>query len=723
MNNKAPSYSYCYLDQLSPAEVFQLLIKASQKYRGQYLDRVHVVFTGGMPFKFIDLEVPYPYEDRKWGSPAEKGTFAVLVEAFKEMTGRQERHTFPGGDTRGILEGIAWLLLKSANETDEKIAGGKGDQYLVVTCAVDEKAAELLFRNLCFHATSTRVSSFDIDPAKGAGCRYLYHIKDDPRRKSSFSSVAAGGLFDQHSCQVVKGFETEGHVTFLPQEAQPGERKLHYFCRLVEAAPILFGSKEYKNSLGLTAAVLQWPGAPGTLAKSGPGEPGTGAEMEVEFLYLGELRFFRQELFTKRKVERARFDYLYLKESRKALDGLAAAIRDAEPYVGYRLELQVTKFLEKNPLERLLEQKARIEHNIAYLQGITVPQPVLMRFTQQQLPALAAQIRSFPMHILHDGRLKYGFQAFENEPAGYHFILIDLRETGRNEPDPLPLWQDLDIDIQHMRFRLDPFWACHYYEAGGESMVFVPEGCALFPPIHDWERGNMDQSLREIIGHWFGHRLKSQAIPARPLYLFDGIPGKKSPLHISVLDQDRMEPLHMRLGWINDNLLINSTLEKENLMKEIAKDITWGELAQKITINTEKTRRDFSETALATNRHIANTTNEMTRVLTGVIDRVVKETFRMTQKIRRMDQRLQEWDKVLEDMEEMLEEVRKQKQETSRLMGAAKNEFWRMEQQIQTEIQASERRRKELEGKIVEEVQKLHTASQRLKSRLKSLKL
>lgn len=720
MNNKTPSYSYCYLDQLSPAEVFQLLIKAAQKHRGQYLDRMHIVFTGGIPFKFVDIEVPDPYADKKWESPAEKETFAELVEAFKEMTGRRERNTSPGGDTRGILEGIAWLLLKSANETDEKIAGGKGDQYLVVTRAMDEKQAELLFRNLCFHATSTRVSSFDTSPAKGSGSRYLYHLKDDPRRKSSFSSLAASGLFNEHPCQVLKGYEAEEHVTFLPREAQPGERKLHYFCRLVEAAPVLFAGNEYKNSTGLTAAVLQWSGSPGTLEKPGPE---IDHEMELEFLYLGELRFFRQELFTRRKVERTRFEYLHLKESQKALDGLAAAIKKAKPYVGYRLELQSTKFLEKNHLERLLDQKARIEHNIAYLQSITVPQPVLMRFTQEQLPALAAQIRSFPMHILHDGRLKYGFQAFDNEPAGYHFILIDLRETGRNELDPLLLWQGPDIDALHIRFRLDPFWAYHYYEAGGDSMVFVPEGCALFPPIHDWERGNMDQSLREIIGHWFQHRLKNQAIPTKPIYLFDGAPGRESPIHISILDQDRMEPLHMRLGWINDNLLINHTLEKENLLKEMAKDITWGELAQQIKINTEKTRRDFSEAALATNQHIAKTTNEMTRVLTSVIDRVVKETFRMTQKIRRMNQRLQEWDKVLGDMEEMLQDVREQKQETTQRMGAAKNEFWRMEQQIQKEIQASERRRNELEGKIVEEVQKLHAASQRLKMRLKSLKL
>ncbi|UCH94670.1 MAG: hypothetical protein JSV88_31025 [Candidatus Aminicenantes bacterium] len=718
MNNKNLSYSY--LDQLSPAEVFQLLSKAAGKYRGQYLDRVRIVFTGGMPFKFVDLEVPAPYGNKNWESQAEKETFEILVEAFKEMTGRRERNTYPGGVTRGILEGIAWLLLRSANETDEKIAGSKGDQYLVVTRAVDEKEAELLFRNLCFHATSTRVTSFDIDPAQGAGSRYLYHLKDDPRRKSSFSSLAASGLFEDHPCQVLKGFETEEHVTFLPQEAQPGERKLHYFCRLVEAAPVLFGSKEDRKSTGLTAAVLQWPRPPETLEKPGPE---TGDEMELEFLYLGELRFFRQELFTKRKVDRARFEYMHLKESQKALDGLAAAIHKAKPYVGYHLELQTTKFLEKNPLERLLDQKARIEHNIAYLQGITVPQPVLMRFNQEQLPALAAQVRSFPMHIIHDGRLKYGFQAFDNEPTGYHFILIDLRETGRSGLDPLPLWQELDVDIPHMRFRLDPFWAYHYYEAGGDSMVFVPGGCALFPPIHDWERGNMDQFLRETIGHWFQDRLRGQTIPARPIYIFEGAPGSKSPIHVSVLDQDRMEPLHLRLSWINDNLIINRALEKESLMKEMAKDITWGELAQRIKIETEKTRKDFSETALTTSKYMAKTTNEMTQVLTAEIDRVVKETFRMTQKIRRLHQRLQEWNKVLEDMEKILQEVRQKKQDISYQTGAAKNEFWRMEQQIQREIQASGKRRNELEEKIAEEVQKLQTTTQRLKQRLKSVKL
>jgi hypothetical protein len=374
-------------------------------------------------------------------------------------------------------------------------------------------------------------------------------------------------------------------------------------------------------------------------------------------------------------------------------------------------------------LEHLLSQKARIEHNIAYLQSITAPQPVLMRFTQQQLPALAAQVRSFPMHVLHDGRLRYGFQAFKSEPAGYHFLLIDLRETTRTELDPLPFWQETGMDIPHLRYRLDPFWAHHYFEAGGDSMVFVPEGCTLFPPIHDWERGNMDQFLRETFEHWFKDRLQGQILPARPLYVFDGQPDSNSPIHVFVLDQDRMEPLHLRLGWLNDNLIINHTLEKEKLMQEMAREITWGDLAQKIKVETEKTRREFSETTLAATQYIAQTTGEMTRVLTKEIDRTVKETFRMTQKIKRITQRLEEWDNILEDMETLLNEARELRQETTHQKGAGKNEFWRMEQEIIRELDASAKRRKELEEKVAEEIKKLQAATYSLKQRLKSVKL
>jgi hypothetical protein len=713
---------YSYLDQLSPAEVLQLLTAAAEKCREHYADlsQVRLIFPGSAPFKFVTLEVPDPYseDDRAAMPAARQELFGTLIEGFKDMTGRGERYHSPGGERKPLLEGISWLLLKCVDEADDKKVEGS-DEYVVVTRAIDEKEAEVLFKNLSFHATSTRVSSWEnrsTGAAGAGGFRYLFHLKDDRQRKSSFQGIAAGGIFE--TCCILRGFEIDGLMTFLPAEIAPGEKKLRYFCRLLEKAPGLFGSGEKVREAagGLLAAVLQWPGT------------GDMAEPGVEFLYIAGLRFFQQDYFTRRKVTHARFEFMKLKESRRSLERLREAIKNAKPSVGYRLELRSTRYLEKNDLQRLHEQKARLEYNLAYLESIMKPRPVLLRFTQKQLPALAAGLRSFPLQVIYEGSIKYGFQATESEPGGYHFILVNPAEAPRTELDPLPLFQGLDVP--HMRFHLDPFWARHYFEArdtaaksGGGALLFVPEGCALFPSIHSWNRGNAEYFLRETMAEWFKDQLQGKTIPDRPIYIFDGAPQPKARIYVSILDQTRMEPLHTRLGWINDNLIVNHAIEKENLIKEMARDITWGELAQKIKNRTAEMRKDFTETALAASNQIAQTTNEMTRVLTAQIDRVVKETYRMMHRIRMMNERLREWDEALEDMENILQDVRKKRQDISQQKGLAKNEFWRMEQEIERELKHSEKRRQELQEQLDEEIKKMQETGKILKQRLRTLKL
>ena len=695
---------YSYLDELSPAEVFQLLAKTAEKSRGQYLEKVHIIFPQTEPFKFVTLEIPDPYAGKEAAPAEQQEVFKFLVDSFKQMTGRGERYNFPGGDRKAVHEGIATLLLKSAREADEKIADEKGNQYLVVSRPIHAKEAEVVFKNLCFHATSTRVTG--VRSPTGTGSRYLFHLKDDHKRKSSFLSIAAGDVFK--NCRILKGFEIDGAVTFLPSEAQPGEITLKYFCRLLEAGPDLFGGSAAADKTGvrMLAAVVHWPEAD-----------------EIEFLSLGGLRFFEQEQFVQRKARHVKFEYLDLKESTESLDRLAEAIKHAKPYVGYSLELRDTKHIGKNTLERLNEQKARIEYNIAYLQSIAAPQPVLMRFSQKQLPALAAEISSFPMQVIYDGGIKYGFQATDKEPAGYHFILIDPGEAARIELDPFPLWQDLGVT--HMRFRLDPFWARHYFESSGKggAMVFVPEGSALYPPLHGWDRGSMNQYLRDTIRFWFHTELEESTIPERPIYIFDGQVQPKASIRVFLLDQDKMEPLHTRLGWLNDNLIIHQALEKEGLIKEMARDITWRKLAQKIKTDVENTRKDFVETAAAASHHMADTTAEMTQVLTAEINRVVKQTFRMVEKIRKMDLRLREWDEICADMEKTLKEVQQQRQKTTYQKGEAKNEFWRIEQEIQRELAVSDKRRKEIEEQLEEAIKKMQITARRLKNRLKGVKL
>jgi hypothetical protein len=697
-----------YLDQLSPREVFQLLAKAAETHKGLYLENLRIVIPDVTPFRFVTLEVPDPVEDLEKKSPEEyREVFKTLVEAFKEMTGRAELYRFPGGRSVPLMEGMAWLLSKSAAGDDEHIAASTANEYIVVSKHIDQQEAEVLFKNLNFHATSTRVTSVTASSASGsAQNRYLFHIKDDPRRKSSFQSLSTGGVLKD--CVILKGFESEDKITFLPPDTTPGEQTMKYFRRLEDQAPLLFSRRESSEDGAhlLTAAVVEWQ------------EPA-----ELEFWYLGGLRFFGAEQFTARKVETARFQYLDLEESVKNLEALAGAISKSKPYVGYRLELRTTTQLDKNDLQRLNEQKARIDYNIAYLQSISRPRLMLMRFNQKQLPVLAAEIRSFPIHVILDGNIKYGFQATRPEPGGYHYLLINPAEAARMELDPFPLWRDLNVP--HMRFRLDPFWANHYFDSRGpgEALVFVPEGCTIHPPLHAWDRASMDDYLRETMSKWFKDSLKGIAIPARPIYIFEGKPGLKAPITISVIDRDRMEPLHTRLGWLNDNLVIHKAIEKESFIQEMARDINWMQMAEKIKVLAERRRQEFEETAREAAEHMAGTTAEMTSVLTGELNKVVRDSFRMVEKIRKLTRRLEEWEEVTSDMEQTLKEVNQQKQATLHQKSEKRDEFWRMEHEIQRELIMAAERRKEMEESLEVEIKKMQLTNHKLKQRLKSFKL
>jgi uncharacterized protein YoxC len=715
-------YSSSYLDQLSPPEVFQILEKAAKINKGSFMDPIKIVFSGPPPYKYVALEVPDPFGNTQMPEE-EQSVYGALVNAYKEITGRGEVFELPGGTPRPLHEGIARLLLESANEADEPPADDTSE-FLVVTRRIDVKEAESLFKNLNFHATYTRVSSWDseethnesgeADETNATG-RYMFHIKADRQRKSSFTSIQAGGTLEKY--QVLQGYDSDGDITFLPENTAPGERKLMHFSRLVKAAPHLFGKREERDSYGLLAAVHHWPAVEST-------EETKDDSGELEFFYLGRIRFFQQDRLTERKVRDTDFHFYDLKESRRSLQRLSDEVKHSEPYVGYRLELRTTKQMGKNQLGHLMEQKARIEYNLAYLQSINKPRPVLMRFTHKQLPALAAQIRSFPLQVVYDGSIRYGFQATPSEPSGYHFIMINPAEATRIELDPLPLWQDLDIP--HMTFHLDPFWARHYFDTTGSAargtLVYVPEGCALFPSIHSWKGGNIEFHLRETMEQWFKDQLEGDKLPGRAIYIFDGKPQPKSTINIFVLDWDRFEPLHTRLGWINDNLIVHKHLEKEELIKEIARDVTWTELAQSIKTRLELTRRDFNASAHETSRHMAQTTSQMTQVLTSEIDRIVKETFRMTQRIRKMDQRLQEWDAVLEDMVDMLQDLRQKKQNLTYQQGHARNEFKRLEQEVERDLSSSEQKRQILEQQMLEEIQKMKITKAQLKRKLTSLK-
>lgn len=696
-------FRFIYLDELYPLEVFKLLAAAAEKCQGKYLEGVELIFPSDSIFgTLVSLKVPNPYTAAKPQTMEtdRRQVFDELIAAFRKIKEGEPGQRAPAGESMPLARGLCRLLLVPGKAQDQP-SPIMEDEYLVVGRDMSKETMAKILRELNVHATHTRMSGAETR----LGSRYLFYVKDDLHRRSSFLSLVAGETFT--GCQLLQGFRSGDFTVFLPEGAAPGAGELDYFCRLLVSAPGIFEISERdktgreKVEAGLLAAVTRWPGA-------------------IEFLYLAGLRFYDQALFTRPAPEHVTFEFLDLKSGEKSAETLKARLRAAEPRVGYRLELRSTRHLDRDKVERLYEEKTRIEYQIAYRESIARPRPVLLRFTRKQLPALADVIRSFPLKVIHDGGLKYGFQATQYEPAGFHFILVDPWEAAEARLDPLPLWEDLDP--WPMRFRLDPFWARYYYDQAGTAMVFVPEGTALFPPMHDWDRTSMDQYLRETMEHWFRSREGIEEIPEHPIYIFDGVPRPTAEIRISVLDRERFEPLHTRLGWINDNLVVTKAIGIEKLISNMAKEITWQELHRSIMADAEKIQQDFEDTAAHAGQQMATTVKELTGSLTEEVNRVVEKTFHMAGEVRKMDEQLRAWEEVAKGIKTILDEVDRQRNTAARQTVKSQNEFYNMVRQIEYEIATSQRNRDEIEKKIADEIEKLKKSYQKLKERLFNLK-
>ncbi|MCP4214607.1 MAG: hypothetical protein GY765_08115 [bacterium] len=706
----ADSHPAFYLDELYPVEIFNILLTAATKYYGRFLNEIRVIIPENSIYGTLAvLVLPDVFADKSAANRERIQVYHTVVQAYRELKNREPHQggTPPAGKLVTLLEGLSRLLLAPAHMTSEAPSPVESDEYMVVGRDMQREEIVSMINTLSLHATNTRVAGVQM----ARGKRYFFYLKDDHQRRSSFLSFAAGeGLRGK---LLLKGFKSGDLVVFLPADCEPGAVQLDYFCRFLQTAPLLFRKTLEKVKKGVLAAVSRWPRP----SQEGAADKGH----DIEFLYFAGLKFYNQTVFQKPATDYATFQYLDLQSGEMSLEVLEKEIQSTTSDIGYRLELRPTRHLEVTKADRLYEEKARVEYQLAYLESITRPVPVLYRFTQKQLPALADIVRSFPLKVLRDGNLKYAFQATQSDPAGLHFVLVESAEVVMNNLDPLPLWEDLDV--RPMRFRLDPFWARYYHDQGGNAMVFVPEGCSLFPPIHDWDKRSMDTYLGETVKQWFRGRMEGVTIPEYPLYLFDGNAEPQAEIQVSLLDRMGFRPLHTRLGWLNDNLTVVQAVGAEELISQMAEGLTWEQLYGMLMKDAEATKVEFEETALMAGKRVADTVHEMTETLTEEVNRVMENTFKMAVKVKALDGRLKEWEGVCTGMEALLDEVNGKQERTLLSTVKATNEFHTMVKQIDHEIIASNKARLDVEKQIDAEINHLKETYKKLREKLSKGKL
>lgn len=617
---------YIHLADLSAQEAWRLLAEAADLVPGKALAKVRCQIPESSFGLRVHLWVPVAE-----GKQNEARLYDPLINNFMALgLGNPVAKPLPEKQY-ALAQCLVWLLLNAPGDDD--FPSDRVDEWLVVARRLSPGRVTEIFENLTFHATSVRVAAAE----RTAGRAYFYHVRDDQARRSSLQAAVAGGLLDEAA--FLQGFRVEPFTVFLPPEANPSQNALEAFARLFRYAPQIFGITKLMRTAGPLAALI------GQAAKGG----NRTRRQRMELLYLGRLTFHKQVDMAPLPAM-AEVEIHDLQDSFDALARLQTDVRNARPKVGYQLRLQALGFRGSYEVERqrLHERMAELEYKLAYLDSMEQPRPTLLRFSAKQLPALADMLRSFPIRILQEGMLKYGFQSASHQPGGWHYLFYEAKDAVMQDLDPLVFWKDLDRPP--MRFWLDPFWARYYHGRGPDTLVFVPEGKGLFPAMHDWEPATMDHYLRRSMAHWFGKNQAEMPMPEHPIYIFDQVAGSAEKIRISVLDVTRFEPLHTQIDWLNDNLLLVEELGLARVMGDLADTLRTQELASEVRQRARASLSHFENTAREAAESIARRMVSLTRVLGEETSKLARDTYETGQEMGELDLGLRNLTRVKKDM-------------------------------------------------------------------------
>jgi hypothetical protein len=649
----------------------------------------------------VQLVVPDPY------LPAAAATmrpaFEKLTKVLDDMTNGVQQERMPVEDTSlmPLDQALAFLLLYSGSEGDPAVP--EGGEHLLLARHLTCTQFASLFEDLRFHGTNMVVAEWLDDHALPS---YAFHIRDDVTRRSSLQSFEAGGGLD--GVVRLAAFRASHHLVFLPLQYAPSRQALQAFCTLAVTVPGLLRLSRTADKAERLVAI--------TLSASQTGQP-TGTTYP-----LAHLDFIRQAQLVPSATAYASLEMHDLHASAEALQTLRAAIMQAQPHVGYRLELRPGYRVDGVEVERLRmrQQLAELDQKLSYMNSLQEARPVLLRFTQRQLPALADAIRCFPPADINAGLIQYGFQATDDGHGAWHYLFFDPRATVMTEPYPEVRWERLDDSPR--RFWLDPSWARYYHDQahGNTCLVFVPEGTALFPTLHSWGPDDMDKYMREVMGSWFHGHAGVQAIPEHPIYLFDGVPQPDAPVRVQVLDRAAFQPLHLMLGWLNDHLCLLDTLDVHTIIEQMATSVRREALATQMERNAQDAEARFTAMADRARDTIVAEATELTTVLTSELTSLATQARETHQQITVLHGQLRFAEEVLQSLQTTQQQLAEVLTDSAALGEKYSKEFQEHLKQINQAITTANNTHSTVTRQVEAAIDRLLQTRERLRDKLYS---
>ncbi|GAB5387740.1 MAG: hypothetical protein Alpg2KO_07080 [Alphaproteobacteria bacterium] len=546
------------------------------------------------------MRLPNPYQQ----GGAVETAFLGFKSALEQVGGDATEGDAPADAQLraglALSEGIAALLLNSSADaaTDGDRARAQDHEMMVIAAGADADAAARLFDAFNAQAAGLRVASYTDEAGQGGG--HAFHVLNDRRMGSTADGLIAAGL--GKGVEVLHLMTRGGARVFVPPRQKMSALAVEAVQSLIAQAPTALG-------LSKRAATGDRPALALVQAKDGG---------PIDLITLDRLTFADKvalypEESTGVVVRRQRLQPAV--EGRKALK---SAISDLGRRNGYELELRKARGAD-NPtreIERLREDILALEERQAFLMGLNQRRQVLLRFTSQQLPAMMDAVRCFPLADLGRGWVQHAFSASQQDPAGVHYLMYDPSETVMNAPWPLAGWEHA-LGGPPMRFMLDPWWASHYGQDGSRSLVFVPDGETLFPPLAAWETAGMDDWLREMLDQLFPDRAFAETLPKRPAYVFDRqeMHGNQHGLTLTVLDQSGFAPLIERLPFVNRQMMLFDRLKSGGMLDRLARASAMKELAEEVGAEADVAVSRFRERAEQINEAVADDSTKLELVL------------------------------------------------------------------------------------------------------------
>lgn len=599
------------LRELTPLDTLTVLSKATEQAGDEGIQAIHMrTWSAANQPDVVQINVTIPDPNTLRRSQPARRLYEAIDGLYRTLMPDSARY-IDGVPPNFIplRQGLAQLLATRA--FNDSPARSIDQEYLLVVPGTTMEHAAQLQLQLARFTTSTSVAPF----LEGASVKlHLFHILHDRQRNSAFQSLLPG-----ITSPLLAAYEAGAWIVFADPSHPPGRAALAAFAKLVNHAPSLFSAPgrsdgSSMNERRLLAALVRWPGDPQML----------------ELLYLRHLVFTNQVRVEPHVQRFSGVVFSDLQQSAEAVQQLRTMIGEVaarlDYQVGYTLQLRSARAIQDHQRERarLQAQKEEIENRLEYLDSTEPPRMRLLRFTEEQLPALGDYVGSCSIREIENEALRYAFQSLKADGTGMHYILVDPRQVPLERMDPLPAWEY--SEHSPIRFWLDPFWA-RYYHDQNESLVFVPEGSHLSPMMHAPSAEAMDSYLSEIVGQWFHGRANAPSVPPQPLYLFEPDQRSKGHVMITVLDAAAFVPMTHKLDWINANLHVRmARLRGEEILKSIDDAMTEETIVTRIQAHTNAFQADLRRVLQTSAAHITAATGAITELLSTEMQAVLGES-------------------------------------------------------------------------------------------------